>query len=229
MVEPFEFISDCLVGLVLPSCLVCSALAPKNNRLCRLCHREFQIRTDEERLKPKQIPHPMLPSVNVRYLFDWVPNQDPALSKLLTGLKEGKSPATWKFLAKLFLKQHVGRLNVKEIALLPIPSRHRTRDHAFCWAEALAELIQVPVVQPLVRQTFHSQKRRSRALRKAIQFDLADRTAKVPRKLVIVDDIFTTGSTAQAAIRALQAGRGQFQPVEILEIWALAHRSRLAP
>jgi len=99
-------------------------------------------------------------------------------------------------------------------ALLPVPlARKRLRQRGFNQARMLADwlspVLQIPVhddllqrVQDTLPQQQLDAKTRRRNLRQA--FSLADARAVHGRHMAIVDDVFTTGATAEALARLLK-------------------------
>lgn len=220
-----DFALDCLTGFQLPSCFVCSTVTRRQDRVCSMCWREFRKRLQQERANVKILRHPQVPGIPVRYLFDWIPDRHPGLSKVLTGLKGGLSGLTWQKLAREFLDHHCGDLHLREACILPIPSKKSSPDHAELWGRTLGQLIQIPFLNPLDHTEIRDQKALSLQERQSIQFDLND-ASTLGSQVVIVDDILTTGATTRAAISAI--GR-LARPPKTIEIWTLARRHRLAP
>lgn len=219
-----NFVSECLTSFILPTCFVCGAVTRRTDRICPLCWKRFADRTASQVLESKSFRHGSN-KVRVRYLFDWIPDSDPALSKILVGLKGGASPESWKKLAVEFLTHHFANLYLSGGLIIPIPSRNERADHAELWGRALSDLMKLRFESPLKHQGLASQKELSAEQRRSIQFDLGD-AVNLGSTVVIVDDIFTTGATTHAAVRAV---RSAVKPPKTLEIWTLAHRHRLAP
>ena len=116
-----------------------------------------------------------------------------------------------------------GTLPVAAVAV-PLPFWRRRR-RGFNQAELLARPIARELGIPLVRGVLHRRSREPQTLvtpsarRRNVRG--AFRTRRLPEELVgrpllLVDDVFTTGSTVEAAVRALiRAGAG---PVDILTV-----------
>ena len=144
--------------------------------------------------------------------------------KVLYGLKYQNKRDTALFLAEETVKRHGRRiLRFGPEALVPVPlhrSRRRERGYnqAQLLAAALGKELGIPVRQLLVRtEQTAAQKRLGYAARQRNEAGVF--RASVPhireKRLMLVDDIYTTGATAENCTRALlRAGAG--------EVWILA-------
>jgi len=72
-------------------------------------------------------------------------------------------------------------------------------------AKALARVWELPLIAPLRRRAAKRQRGLSRAERRRNVAGVFDAGTGVPRSLVLVDDVFTSGATANAAASALRA------------------------
>lgn len=153
-------------------------------------------------------------------LFDWFPDEDRKVSKLMISLKGGQMRAAFQFYAQAFVsRMELGTLP-SDTVLVPCPSS-KGRFHALVWAQSLAQVLGLPITEALELETPSqgSQKHKSWSDRQKIRFR---RTHVLRHKHVIfIDDIVTTGATAIAAQKALGPTLG-------FEVWCLAHRRQLA-
>ena len=100
----------------------------------------------------------------------------------------------------------------KPAVLVPIPTtalalRRRGFDHSFDLVKEVGMLLSLPVKRLLhVAQTQDQRDlgRRLRAHNVSGQFSLAE--TDLPKRVILVDDVYTTGSTAMAASDALRSG-----------------------
>jgi predicted amidophosphoribosyltransferase len=110
------------------------------------------------------------------------------------------------------------------VSIVPSPNQKGTcADHAFYLALGLSQLTGWPIKNILTFQQVEvgSQKQKRATERRDRKFKLATGT-KVPRgTLIFIDDVVTTGSTVEAAWRAL-GKPSQF------EVWCLAYQPMLA-
>jgi predicted amidophosphoribosyltransferase len=90
----------------------------------------------------------------------------------------------------------------------PDPDRGLKRGHhpPRQLAEGLAEHWELPLAAPLRRRSARRQRGLSRAERRRNVAGLFSTTAAVPSSVVLVDDVFTSGATANAAASALRKG-----------------------
>ncbi len=139
------------------------------------------------------------------------------IHKLKYGHANHLAPAMAPLLAELW--EHHPRLRVHaDWALVPVPSARghlfeRGYNQAEELARALGRLVQLSVLTPLQRKGAPdaSQTRLSARQRQVNAFaSFSARRAwlqglhRVPPHLLLVDDVFTTGSTARACARALR-------------------------
>ncbi|MHC0037869.1 ComF family protein [Pseudoneobacillus sp. C159] len=108
-------------------------------------------------------------------------------------------------LAKIFAKD-IKKL-IKESnpdLIIPIPlSNERLEERGFNQAEALITEAQVPLTKALTR--FHSEKQSKKSRQERIHLpQVFQTTIDISGKVILVDDIYTTGSTLRHAARALK-------------------------
>lgn len=207
----------------------CQSICVTQLRLCRICREAAFGRL------PVEFRNSCL---NVTAATTWIPDENRALSLLLKSLKGEDFRKGWAELAREF----VSRLSLRSLELLrpisnaPVGARHQRfvlvppprssegRCHALHFAEGIAQLIGLEVFDVLRHRPpqqnrdvdFPAQKARDKEQRKLRTFY---KFSELPSQCIpiIVDDIVTTGGTAQAAWQAL--GR-----MENAQVWCFAHR-----
>ncbi len=160
------------------------------------------------------------------YLFPWVPNENPTVSRLLTHLKGSNRKTSWSYYGELFSRKRSveKKLLAKRIFITP-PSANSKPDHAFYWGKSLSSIYQAPLLSyDLIKKSEGpSQKTLNRSSRQKIEFYVKDLNRLIKEypyneyEYVFCDDIWTTGSTAQAAHCALG------QPTHF-RVWVLSKR-----
>jgi ComF family protein len=130
--------------------------------------------------------------------------------------------ALWfeKFLADLFLREAVPALRgrnwdfIAPVPLHPVKQREREFNQAERLAKHLSVAIKIPLnkkllrrVTPTVTQTLLTREQRAANMRDA--FAVPKNVRLTGARLILVDDVFTTGATTNACAKALQeAGAG---------------------
>lgn len=195
----------------LRACCHCGWVWEQTTLLCSKCHSRLKTQ-----LKLRVVN---FGSYQVIVPLSWGIDS-PLVDSLVYAQKGGMDPRASRFLAELILSQRMEYGSLEEPSILvPVPSSvPKRRDHALALTEALSELTGWPTVQLLERVSFgRSQKRLARDQRAHLKiFSLAppsDPTAK----LILVDDVVTTGSTAAACYQSLGRPKN-------FEVWALAYR-----
>lgn len=95
----------------------------------------------------------------------------------------------------------------KDVVLVPIPlSKKRLYERGFNQAKALAELLSLPIVDVLERVDSEKQSKKTKIERlRTVQFRLCTGEWRCDQ-CVLIDDLYTTGSTVYHAARLLKQG-----------------------
>ena len=94
----------------------------------------------------------------------------------------------------------------KSYIIIPIPlSAERLYERGFNQAKVLAELLQLPIIEVLARTHLEKQSKKSRTERMNTEnvFSITGSSDIPSRKILIIDDIYTTGSTLRHAAEVL--------------------------
>ncbi len=195
-------------------CLHCGSFFVTNSQFCQCCE------TDLWRKHPTTRAFELTATeIQAWALFDWFPDQDRKVSKLIISLKGGEPAVAFDFYARAFVARMPLASLPSNAVLLPCPNS-KGRDHAANWAKALSKLLGIPVIQSLEFMPGHtSQKSKTISERQKIVFHATDHPTH--KHVIFIDDIVTTGATALAAKKALGRTQG-------FEVWCLAHRRQLA-
>lgn len=175
-------------------CACCRANTFSPDLLCKDCHQALVI------LDPITVRLPGLYGVA---LGDY---NSPIIYTLINSLKGGGAPPlTLRKIAELMaFRLNCQRLTFhKNTLIVPAPSRILNEiDHAWELAHALSQTLDLPMVPLLARESDKEQKSLKREERLQIRMRKV-KTLPSHQNILFVDDLITTGSTAQAARRAL--------------------------
>lgn len=160
-----------------------------------------------------------------RFLFDWSPGEDSVLSNTILALKGRVEKRAWDYWANEFLYRHRDRIfSLRDRVICAAPAGHVDDDHASLFARALASRLGLPYGgRPLLKTGLASSRGLSRRDRLSRE-DFVKSTGFTPTpesKIILVDDVLTTGATALAVKQALKSPLG-------FEVWTLAARVRVS-
>lgn len=191
-------------------CLHCGSSQVGASQFCRSC--ENDLWRAHETLQHFTIEPRKVPGVS---LFDWYPNEDRKLSKLMILLKGGELARTFDYYAQAFVSR-LGDQQIEEgTVIVPCPFNSQ-RKHALTLAQSISVLVGVPLSPCLEKEEQStSQKSKSRAERQ--KTEMTCRKDLSQKHVIFIDDIVTTGGTALSA-------RNAIGPCRSFKVWCLAHR-----
>ncbi len=191
---------------------VCARCKSLHSPICIFCEECWKRLFEIQNLNLLQ-PHYSFP---VYSLFIWLDENDHLIRPLIYALKGGIIQKPWSVFAVdfLFLREQTDAN-----ALLVLPPSGNKRDHAFCWARALALQMKAEMIDVFALEGHtvfqKSLSRQERQNRKFILKEEIDRD----RTFIFVDDTITSGGTAQAAFEALDCP-------DRFEVWTLVSKPR---
>lgn len=94
----------------------------------------------------------------------------------------------------------------KPYTLVPVPlSEERMQERGFNQSELLASLLNLPIIDPLIRKKNEKQSKKSRKERLQLEdVFTTDDISVLGKDLILIDDLYTTGSTLHQAARCLK-------------------------
>lgn len=136
---------------------------------------------------------------------------EPPVSRAIVLLKDGCERRFAHVLAGMLADRSQGWLHDDDV-LVPVPAspaavRRRGFDHATDIARALSREVGLPLARPLVARATADQRvlgREQRFANRREAFAVAQ-GVRLPARVILVDDVFTTGATFDAAACALRA------------------------
>lgn len=191
-----------LLRSYLQACAICKTYLPPCYWFCTNCWKLLE----KEYLSQDTIYRSQKTLCHFR-LLDWHKDNQELIQLFINSLKQGGPCFIFKKLAlemfSRFMFFSLWKKNQSPI-FIPAPSRsHVKKDHAYMLALALSKYFVGDMKNILNRDPKSlSQKKLSKKQRSRIS--IVQITEKLPeRPIVFVDDVLTTGATAQAAFKAL--------------------------
>jgi predicted amidophosphoribosyltransferase len=160
-----------------------------------------------------------------RSLRRWDESNEKSIQRLVLSMKVRPRATTLRLWARELSLALAAEWGPSEFLIVHPPgrSRRRERDHAGGLAAAVAECLRVQLGPELIRvqeRRSWGQKRAGRDARRELQFAATATGWKREKPIVFIDDVLTSGATAEAAWRAL-GEPAQFQA------WSIFGRDRL--
>jgi predicted amidophosphoribosyltransferase len=207
------------------SCVNCGSIfTRKNTQLCAACCNSCE----KDRALQPFIRQNQQIKFSGYALYDWIPDENNALSALLLSLKGGRPRPVFRHYAEKLLQFRISKgkkLSNNPILIPAAPTTHGAEDHAFALATELSVLLEVELYAPLQKATDTHQRNLNITDRKQMNINTNEKYSKEylrSRSVIFIDDVVTTGATVFASLEALDF------PINY-EIWCLAQRASLRP
>lgn len=205
-------------------CLNCGSFFVRSSGLCDYCHKKLETIACHEDVLWLEKVQVQGESIKSFSLFHWCPDVNRPLSCLIKNLKGAEERTAWRHYAKDFIRRRVITEELNQpILFVPCPNTERKKDHAYLFAESLSKNFGTSPSCILTKSgevPINSQKNLNKKGRLDVRLALDENFTKMDLnkyKIVFVDDVVTTGSTAIAAYIALR------RPTQF-EVWSLAFR-----
>ena len=187
----------------LRNCSICHLSLSPINWLCTRCWKKIKSLY----LLPQDMIRKQEEFTHIR-LFDWNKENDFFIRLFLNSLKKGGPSFIFNQIVWDFLHRIVQVLPFpKKAVLIPAPTRSQVhlRDHAFCLASSFSYFSGAPIKNPLIwlSPLGKEQKQKVKWERKKRFFYVKENFIRNKEVIIFIDDILTTGATAQAAWKAL--------------------------
>lgn len=188
-------------------CFHCGSFFSGKSLFCRSCEKRLWDRHQDRHIS-------QLEDFKMICLFEWIPDEDRQVSKLLATLKGGRIPSAFYFYAKEFISRKKPILPDGDIVLIPCPGKRP--DHASVLTSVFAEILALPSDDCLEKEKNQiAQKKKNRKQRANLRFFCHSAMAK--KHVIFIDDIVTSGATIRAARKAIG-------PCQSFQVWSLARR-----
>lgn len=134
------------------------------------------------------------------------------IQRALWALKYNRHPAVGEEIGAYYGRQLRGTVFASALAVVPIPLhprklRKRGYNQATAFAGGIGAALGIPVLPNALKRTRHTQTQTglNRAQRQQNVAGVFAPTQALPARVLVVDDVLTTGATLDAAIAALEA------------------------
>lgn len=206
----FGFFQACIDWLFPPRCCVCGKVSENVPFLCHSCYEKLNIYGREPDSVAYHKDHPADSALSLYYF-------DPVFQELAHGLKY---KGMW-YLGQ-FLGREMGNYFSEAVehcdALVPVPlhpvrRRDRGYNQAAMIAKGISSLWHVPLESRLLKRSRYTEtqtKLNKKERQKNMDGVFTVRSdLKLPKRICLIDDVFTTGATTMEAARTLKKAGAQ--------------------
>ncbi|MFA5173452.1 MAG: ComF family protein [Candidatus Paceibacterota bacterium] len=202
-------------------CQKCAASVILNTSLfCPVCHSRLPVSSQDGPVssqsdESENFPRPHCHKDCGFFLASAASFSVPAVRNLIHLLKFGKIPFASNFLSEIMISYFQSlNLELKNYSVIPLPlSKKRMKERGFNQSELLAEKFCFAFNLPLLKNLIRSSDRKpqsetkNRAEREQnIKNCFAVKNSSIleRKNIILIDDVFTTGSTAREAVKVLK-------------------------
>jgi ComF family protein len=218
----FNLFEDFLALLFPVTCAVCKrSLFAFEDHLCRICEANLPVTSYHLIPSSNDLKTKIMGLAEVDRVMAYLKYTKRGVSqKLLHQLKYKNKPGLGKVLGRLYGKLLLERGYLDRWdGIIPVPLhseklRRRGYNQSECFAEGLSEVLSIPVLDAVRRNTnTTTQTSKSRLQRwenVSEVFDLVNVNFVSGKRILLVDDVMTTGATLAACARAIHSGSPAF-------------------
>jgi len=206
---------ESLKGLVFPDlCIACRVKRPKiDEELCRVCLDQLPFIHLPEDAQAALEGKDQFPEEVDQFFSLFYYTKESYVAEMIHYIKYDGLYKIGRYLGRLLYENQLSSLDLSEFVIVPVPIHQKKRKkRGYNQAEEIAKGISdasglALISDLLIRksdtssQTKKDQSDRSKVLEDA--FDLNPKRKKEPSKIILVDDVITTGSTIAACTKGL--------------------------
>nr|MBI1231377.1 ComF family protein [Cytophagales bacterium] len=224
----FNVFEDFLTLIFPETCVVCRrSLFAFEDHLCRVCQANLPVASYHLFPESNDLKTKIMGLAHVEWVMSYLKYSKKGLSQqILHQLKYKNKPGLGRVLGRLY-----GQLLIEQgyqtrwHSIIPVPLhttklRRRGYNQSQCFAEGLAETLAITVVSGLKRTAnTDTQTRKSRIQRwenVSEVFELTPQTSIYGKRILLVDDVMTTGATLAACACVLRAANPEILDLAVI-------------
>lgn len=196
-----------------PTCLCCGSFFVEDHLFCAHC---FDKKIGP-RLELKK--NNLSIGISPYSIFDWKPGESDLLSELVYRMKSDRCRRAWNFYGQLAIRALKYEIDLSQIDyVVPVPGSKKSSVHGSIFSQIVADLIQKPVLDILVKKTLvnelKEQKTKSASEREQSTIQICEQFTNQgicsilqDCSILAVDDIVTTGSSFKQVLDLLGGAR----------------------
>ncbi|EON75720.1 Competence protein F -like protein, phosphoribosyltransferase domain protein [Lunatimonas lonarensis] len=224
----FNLWEDFLALLFPVTCDLCNrSLYAFEEHVCRVCEASLPISSYHQSPGENELKQKIVGLAEVRYALSYLRFSKRGKSqKLLHQLKYRNKPGLGVKLGKLYatLLRDQGFQDEWDL-IIPVPlhlhkQRRRGYNQSRCFAEGLGDLMGIPVENLLTRTVNTSTQTRKTRFQRwenvSDVFLLVDKESLLGKKVLLVDDVMTTGATLAACAQRLLEGKPRYVDIAVI-------------